>query len=336
MTRFVTYILLALVFLLACFMGLVLLSHVFSFSLPFIPPPQTSGIERIDTGSSFLSKLSLLPGAKRSRRPVSVIIENHAAARPQHAGFRKALLIAEFLVEGEISRFAVVYDFREFPRRVGPVRSLRPYFIDALLPEVRTILHAGGSPEALGRVEADATITTFNLLSYPDDSLRDPSIPAPHNLFLSRSVIKDLLEEEPQKTLWPPYELGAQGSGAIATSIRINFFNPEHNVSYSYGRIAGTYTRINGEIESLAHPRNLLMLEAPIAGVGEFGRLSIPLEGKGRALLFRSGIVQEGVWRKAEAEDPFRFEDSEGNPLQFASGQTWITVVPTLDRVKWE
>lgn len=338
MTRFVTYLLLALVFLLACFMGLVLLAHVFSFelpvpSVPFLPAEQ--GEEQTEKGSKFLSRLSLLPGGKTQKGTIAVMIENHQDARPHQTGLGNALMIYEFLVEGQISRFVAIFDVASLPRSIGPVRSLRPYFIDVLLPTTKTIFHAGGSPEALQQAKEDVTLRTYNGLYYPDHFLRDEDIAPPHNLFISRKDLLDLMEEKPAKTEWPPYELGGRSSGALITDIKINFFNGEHNVLYAYSRLTGTYKRKNGTDFSDAHPRNILILEMPISSIGEYGRLNIPVEGRGRALLFRSGVLKQGTWSKQGPEASFTYKDEKGESFKFAKGLTWVTVLPTLDRVSW-
>src|SRR3989338_1831670 len=79
-----------------------------------------------------LRTLHLSPPLNRRSRPtVAVMIENHQEARPEHQWLEGALLIEEFLVESGITRFAVLFDAEDLPERIGPVRSLRPYFVDA-------------------------------------------------------------------------------------------------------------------------------------------------------------------------------------------------------------
>jgi len=341
---FLRRLLLALILVVTCFTGIVLFAHV----IKFVPSPlgreaetpsplEEDQVEALGRpgASWFLSRLSLFPKQKRQRSLVAVMVENHEDARPYHRGLEDALLIEEFLVEGLISRFIAVFDVNDLPADVGPVRSLRPYFIDGVLPWVRTFLHAGGSPEALERVEEDENITAFNGLYLPDHFLRDDTIPEPHNLFISRKHVQDLLKEEPQSTLWPPYETGENQGEIKATKIAINFFNALHDVTYNYKWMSKSYERINGGGESAAHPRNLLILEMPIENVGEYGRLSINVSGHGRALLFRNGTVQEQRWYRPDIDEALSFENDRGDPLVFSTGQTWITVLPTLERVRW-
>jgi len=68
------------------------------------------------------------------RRPLTVIIENHADARPQ-SGLQNADIVYEAVSEGGITRFMAVFYcniVKGSPNKydVGPVRSARTYFLD--------------------------------------------------------------------------------------------------------------------------------------------------------------------------------------------------------------
>jgi len=58
-----------------------------------------------------------------SRRPLSIKIENSAAARPQ-TGIAAADVVYETISEGGITRFNCIYH-SDLPPQVGPVRSAR-------------------------------------------------------------------------------------------------------------------------------------------------------------------------------------------------------------------
>ncbi len=287
---------------------------------------------------SFLLRLSLFPEGKKHRSIVGVMIENQEDARPYHLGLEKALMIEEFPVEGMISRFLALFDRSDLPESVGPTRSLRPYFVDGSQPWVGAILHAGGSPEAYERAAAFAGLTTVNVLHFDDKkyALRRSDVPAPHNLFLSRDIIEELLPKEIATVSWPPYPTGGPPVSASGASVvRINFLSEYHNVEYRL-HPDGSYRRNNGGIFSALQPQNVLMLQIPITGIGEFGRLTIPLKGKGPLLLFRSGYAIQGMWRYDGFDTGFTFLDMHGQPLRLSAGATWMTVVPDLGRVEWE
>ncbi len=69
-----------------------------------------------------------------TRRPMSVMIENHADSRPQ-SGLQNADIVYETVAEGGITRFMGVFlcnVVKGSPNKydVGPVRSARTYFLD--------------------------------------------------------------------------------------------------------------------------------------------------------------------------------------------------------------
>lgn len=69
-----------------------------------------------------------------TRRPLTVMIENHLDSRPQ-SGLQSADIVYETVAEGGITRFMGVFYCNiakgsEFKYDVGPVRSARTYFLD--------------------------------------------------------------------------------------------------------------------------------------------------------------------------------------------------------------
>ncbi|MBR2695509.1 DUF3048 domain-containing protein [Candidatus Saccharibacteria bacterium] len=72
-------------------------------------------------------------------------------ARPQ-VGLQDAKIVFEAIAESGITRFAAI--FQNPPAVVGPIRSLRLYYLNWDVPFDCTIVHAGGSVEALEAVRA--------------------------------------------------------------------------------------------------------------------------------------------------------------------------------------
>ena len=286
--------------------------------------------------SDVLSRLNLLPVGTRERSLFSLIIENHEDARPYHQGVEDALLVQEYPVEGFITRFLLTFDTANVPALLGPVRSLRPYFVDTILPWKTPILHAGGSPEAFERAESIAHFTAINGLELPKEFVRDDGIPAPHNLFIDRTDALMLVRNAGIANVrWPPYDTGGMQSNSGALSIYIDYRNPAHNTRYTHDVFSQGYIRENGITVSKAKPMNVLIMEIPIESIGEYGRLSIPLVGRGNALLFRGGTVERARWERKNLDEWFTFKTMEGDPLTFARGQTWMTVIPSLSQVEW-
>lgn len=72
-------------------------------------------------------------------------------ARPQ-TGLTEAGVVFEAIAEGGITRFAAIYQNPE-NAIIGPIRSLRIYFLDWDVPFGCTVVHAGGSIEAVNAVQ---------------------------------------------------------------------------------------------------------------------------------------------------------------------------------------
>ncbi len=71
-------------------------------------------------------------------------------ARPQ-AGLNQAGVVFEAIAEAGITRFAAIYQ-NPTSAVIGPIRSLRLYYLEWDTPFDCTIVHAGGAPDALAAV----------------------------------------------------------------------------------------------------------------------------------------------------------------------------------------
>lgn len=72
-------------------------------------------------------------------------------ARP-HSGLADAGVIFEAIAEAGITRFAAIYQ-NQSQAVIGPIRSLRTYYLDWDTPFDCVIVHAGGAPDALEAVK---------------------------------------------------------------------------------------------------------------------------------------------------------------------------------------
>lgn len=266
---------------------------------------------------------------------VGVMVDNHQVARPYQRGLDEAAWVQEQFAEGGITRFEAVFDVENFPASVGPVRSVRSYFIDGVAPTVASIFHIGGSPEALERLAAKGAVPSFNAIHFDRFFAYDDVAPAPHHRFLTREGFDELFArvEAPLKAAFP-FPRGAFAPDESASSIAIDMHSDVHDVSYSFDPRSGTYVRRNRGARQASTPSNVLVLGTDIAVTGDLGRLSIRTTGSGPALLFRDGGVQRGEWSKDDGSF-YAFTDGEGKRLGFRDGQVWMIVLDDLGRVTW-
>lgn len=126
----------------------------------FIVPPQTETIMDFpkipskDTPSGTYSRLTGLTVANESdlTAPAYCIQTPNGTdgARPQ-AGLDEAGVVFEAIAEAGITRFAAIYQ-NPASAIIGPIRSLRLYYLEWDTPFDCTIVHAGGAPDALQAV----------------------------------------------------------------------------------------------------------------------------------------------------------------------------------------
>ncbi len=107
-------------------------------------------------------------------------------ARPQ-VGLNQAGVVFEAIAEAGITRFAAVYQ-NPTSAVIGPIRSLRMYYLEWDTPFDCTIVHAGGSAEAIA---AAADGSHRDLTESTEYMWRDYSAyRAPNNLFTSPNLLK--------------------------------------------------------------------------------------------------------------------------------------------------
>src|SRR5947209_7821007 len=82
-----------------------------------------------------------------------VQIENSTASDP-HSGLQKADVVYEYLAEGGITRFTVVYYDPRQVGRVGPVRSIRPIALKLRQAYGGVLFFSGGSQELMDQVKS--------------------------------------------------------------------------------------------------------------------------------------------------------------------------------------
>lgn len=124
-------------------------------------------------------------------------------ARPQ-VGLGQAKIIFEAIAEAGITRFAAIYQSPE-GSALGPIRSLRTYYLDWDTPFDCTIVHAGGSDEAIAALHAGGYREVDEDYTY---AWRDYSTYiAPNNLFTSPDLLAKNSSaygyEKANYTAWP-------------------------------------------------------------------------------------------------------------------------------------
>lgn len=122
-------------------------------------------VEFPDPIYSVLTGEEISDAALNQNPTYCVQIPNGAdGARPQ-AGLGQAGIIFEAIAERGITRFAAIFQ-NPTVSAIGPIRSLRPYYLDWDTPFDCTVVHAGGSAEAIAAINAGGQRNLDESLTY--------------------------------------------------------------------------------------------------------------------------------------------------------------------------
>lgn len=274
----------------------------------------------------------------------AIMIENSPDARPQ-SGLKNSGVVFEAIAEGGITRFLVLYQ-QEKPQLIGPVRSLRMYYVDWLAAFNPSVAHIGGSAAALAEVR-NGNYRDIDQFFNAGAYWRATDRYAPHNVYTSFERLDALNSSkgynESNFTGFTRKDSEAAET-PTATRINVTISSVLFNSSYVYNAKTNLYNRSQGgaphtdrEAGQIS-PRVVIVMKVPTQTVFEDGyRQQINTIGSGSATIFQDGTVQEVTWSKASKTAQIGFTDAEGKDVPLARGQTWITAVPAdTGAVSWQ
>lgn len=276
-----------------------------------------------------------------AKRPiVSVVIENlYPNARPQ-SGLSSAGVVYEALAEGGISRYLAVFGDQK-PKDIGPVRSLRTYFVDWGMEYNAPVVHAGGNADALDLAK-QLGMKDLNSFSFDDYFRRINTKFAPHNLYIYGENLDKLLKDKdfntpPDFIIWQRKD-DNRSSSPNASNIDVDFSYNDYRVSYKYNPESNDYSRylrgvvdVDVNTDQQIKTKNIVVVYMPTSyGVTRAGESTVIMRtvGSGKAIFFIDGMAIEGTWQKDEHNSRTKFLDSSENEIKFNKGQTWVEVVP--------
>jgi hypothetical protein len=280
-----------------------------------------------------------------TKQPVTAImIENSPDARPQ-SGLKQSGVVYEAIAEGGITRFLTIHQQNK-PQLIGPVRSLRMYYVDWLASYNASVAHIGGSAAALKEVR-NGNYRDIDQFFNAGTYWRATDRFAPHNVYTSFEKLDALNAKKGYtESVFTGFTRidGKASSAPNATSIAINISGPSYNTSYTYDKENNRYNRFLAGVPHLDRedgaitPSVVVALKVDMVRVLEDGyREDIKTIGSGNATIFQNGIAQEVTWQKLAKTSPITFTDAAGQDVPLVRGQTWITAVPNSSgSVSWQ
>lgn len=263
-----------------------------------------------------------------SERPVlGVMIENSQEARPQ-TGLDSAGIVFETVAEGGITRYLALFQ-EDMPAEVGPVRSIRSYFLDWAMGFDASIAHVGGSADALELVD-DRNAKSLNQFRYADPYYRVKNRAAPHNMYARTDDLRNLQKDQNHSKSEFREIARSDDSPAVEADvpkITINFSSPLFVAEFRYDKATNSYTRylagkphLDAETGQPITVKNLVVLKMPGAQINALT--------EGEALIFKNGTVQTASWKQSSYKTRIELTDEQGNSATLNRGDSWFAGVP--------
>lgn len=309
------------------------------------------------------------------RRPLAVMIENHADARPQ-SGVSSADIVYEAVAEGGITRFLAVYYCTAIAKEqiLGPIRSARTYFLDwaSEYGETPLYVHVGGAnlagpANALGQIEdygwggrIGNDLNQFSI-GYPtfwrDYERLGRTVATEHTMYstteklwkegLSRGWTNENLKGIDWQQKFKPWKFSQEDlvGDKEAASISFGFWSgyDQYKVVWKYDPQGKVYTRQNGgqphQDKNNDSPLTAKVVIVQFVGekgpIDELKHLLYKTTGSGKALIFQNGTAQEATWNKTSRVDRTVFTAKTGKEITFSPGTVWLEILPTGNTVDY-
>lgn len=276
------------------------------------------------------------------RHLTSIQIENSPDARPQ-SGLYDAGVVFEAIAEGGITRFNAIF-LETRPDYIGPIRSVRPYYVDLMLPFDPSFVHAGGSVAGLAQV-AKWKVKDIDFGANGDAFRRVSSRYAPHNLYSSMDdldrVSKRRGYDKSTFVSWP--RLLKEAPADKVTADKINFYisGPLYDVQYNYDSKTNSYARIMaGQPHKDEKAKKQIKPKVVIALIMDYHKAGIysvyTMHGSGSMFVFQNGEVIKGKWTKTGPKGQLKFLTKDGKVIRLNPGKTWVTLLKSSGEVKYQ
>ena len=302
------------------------------------------------------------------RRPLAVMIENHAEARPQ-SGLSDADVVYEAVAEGGITRFmGIFYCGAAEPVTIAPVRSARTYFLPWVLEYDALYNHVGGAGRCNDttvdeRAKALCQIEEWGVkdmdqfgISFPTcyrnyDRLDHP-VATEHTMVCFTDKLWKVAAErgwsnvDSKGVAWDKsfeswkfkddFAIGERGASSSGSFVAWDGYEREYGVRWDYDPSINAYKRNNGGVPD-TDLENQQQISAKVVVI-IFARETGPVDnhahllynnvGSGDGQIWQDGKVTKITWKKPQRTSRTKFYDAQGREVQLNRGQIWIEMLP--------
>lgn len=319
----------------------------FMWSQPIAELPNEYPAAKKKEAPKYYSPLTgnLVPDeATTTRHVTAIMIENSPDARPQ-SGLKDAGVVFEAVAEGGITRFIALYQ-ESRPGLIGPVRSVRPYYVEWAAGFDPAVAHIGGSARALQMIRGGGYGTDLDQFFNAGSYWRATDRVAPHNVYTNFDKLDALTASKGKTTStfsFSPRVDEKKAAAPAASTININVSSGLYDVTYTYDAASNSYTRFVGGANHTDReggqlsPKVVVAMKVPMSlGFEDGYREQITTTGSGAVYVFQNGTVSEGTWSKPDAKSKLTFATADGKEVPLVRGQTWITALASNRNVSWQ
>lgn len=297
-----------------------------------------------------VKKLKIVDEDSKSR-PIAVMINNNHVAWP-HAGLQDAYLTYEILAEGGITRLMALFKDQD-TKKIGSVRSARPYYLDYALENDAIYVHYGWSEKAKSDISS-LGVDNINGLTVSSVFWRDSSLnkATEHTVFTSMEKIKEYAKEkgydrDTNKDLLLNYSVDeidlSKREDAIKADTVYMKYSYYTNTSYEYDSDNKVYKRfMSGQAHTDAVTKeqytvkNIIITPIATHTYDSYGRLELEDVGSGEGYFITDGYAIPITWSKASRSSQTVYKNMDGKEIKVNDGNTYIQITPPSEEVKIE
>jgi hypothetical protein len=292
-------------------------------------------------------------------KPVGVMIENSPAARPQ-TGMQSADIVYEAIAEGGITRFFCIFN-DTLPEIVGPVRSLRVYYMN-IQKEWDSIVvhwggpHNGGDADVYGKASKYIKIRVDGLKGIRIDGKKTKlklkqyvwriSGGGVHDCRANVKNIQTMYNYTPKERT--PWQFDANtayaASDKFVTKVILPFAGNDNYLWYTYDKEKDVLQRYMSKkpftdtaTKKAIEVKNLIVQYVDYYSLNEGkGRQGMKQTGTGKAAFVIGGKLIKGTWERKNLDSQTIYRDDTGKEIVLRPGNTWVALHPDSKEIKVE
>ena len=276
------------------------------------------------------------------KRPVSIVVENSPAARPQW-GITTPDIIVEGEVEGGITRMLWLYaNYNDIPDEVGPVRSARPSYVKFSTLFDSIFIHWGGSnnhaPNYTGGYETIEALKVNDLdgMAGGDAFGRNKSKKggSEHTgVVKGKNVVNAITNKKYRMdinndkfTAFSFYDKATNVGNDVANNVNIKFSSRTDTRKFTYNAENGTYNTNDWKTNVSFNNLIVLMDKTNYINTTDGKKttyLNYELES-GDGYLISNGTMTPIKWDAKSGK--IKFTNSDGNEMKINVGDSYIAL----------